>query len=74
MLNREHVYLPDLVKQVGEIIAPQADQAGLQYEILLCEIQNPYFYGDALRISQILINILGNAVKFTPQGGTVRFW
>ena len=73
MLNREHVYLPDLVKQVGEIIAPQADQAGLQYEILLCEIQNPYFYGDALRISQILINILGNAVKFTPQGGTVRF-
>ena len=72
-LNREQICLPDLVKQVGEIIAPQADQAGLQYDFQLNEIQNPCFYGDTLRISQILINILGNAVKFTPQGGTVQF-
>ena len=72
-LNREKIYLPDLVKQIGAIIAPQADRAGLQYDIQLSEIKNPFIYGDALRISQILINILGNAVKFTPQGGTVQF-
>lgn len=71
-LNREKIYLPDLVKQIGAIIVPQAGRAGLQYDIQLCEIENPFIYGDALRISQILINILGNAVKFTPSGGTVR--
>ena len=70
-LNRELVYLPDLIRQAGEITAPQAEQAGLRYHIELGEIRNPYFYGDAMRISQILINILGNAVKFTPGGGTV---
>ena len=60
------------MKQIGAIIAPQADRAGLRYDIQLSEIKNPFIYGDALRISQILINILGNAVKFTPPGGTVR--
>ena len=72
-LNREKIYLPDLIEQIGEIIAPQAEQAGLCCEILPGGIRNPCFYGDTLRISQILINILGNAVKFTPRGGSVRF-
>ena len=72
-LNREKICLPELAGQVTEIIAPQAEAAGLQYSVHIEKVHHPYCYGDSLRISQILINILGNAVKFTLRGGTVRF-
>lgn len=34
---------------------------------------NDYYIGDDTKLRQVMINILGNAVKFTPSGGTVTF-
>lgn len=72
-LNHIKIYLPDLLRQLSDIITPQAEAAGLTFTMRVMEIEHEFYYGDALRISQVLLNILSNAVKYTPEGGNVEF-
>ncbi|QNL45903.1 PAS domain-containing protein [Oscillibacter hominis] len=72
-LKRERVSLRELAEQVSTMIRPQVEEKKLQFRTRADSIAHAYFYGDPLRLNQILINILGNAVKFTPEGGIVDF-
>lgn len=62
----------ELVSSMESIIRSQATGHGLNFEVEIGPLLKPYLLGDKLRLSQIYLNLLTNAVKYTNPGGTVR--
>jgi signal transduction histidine kinase len=69
-LNRELVDLSRLAADAVELARPLAEQARLSIDLQL-QADNAGVDGDRFRIAQLLDNLIANAVKFTPAGGTV---
>ena len=70
-LNVEKMNLSQQVGQLDGIIRPQANQRSQTFTVTT-HLQHENVLADPNRLNQVLLNILSNAVKYTPQGGQVR--
>lgn len=72
-LSEEEFDLPKMVDSLLAIIYSQINQKGQNLKVNIENITHENIIGDSLRLQQVFVNIMGNAVKFTPEGGTITF-
>ena len=70
-LETKLVHLPELVEDIGDTIQVGADKKHISFTVDTAGMKNEDVIADPLRLEQILINVLANAVKFTPDGGQI---
>ena len=61
--------LPQMLQDIGRMLAVRAESAGLSFELQLDPALPQYIETDSNKLRQIIINLLGNALKFTDEGG-----
>ena len=73
-LEAKPVHLPELVHELRDIIQAVVSKKDLSLTLDTVGVENEDVIADPLRLEQILINVLANAVKFTPDGGQISLW
>ena len=71
VIKTEEFLLREFIDQVNIIINGQCLDKGLHYECHIIGYLSDYYVGDDMKLKQVLINILGNSVKFTEAPGEV---
>ncbi len=71
-LNLAEFNLADLIDELMTLIRPLARAKRQEFKLSLIDVTEEHLIGDGLRINQVLLNILSNAVKYTPTGGRIR--
>ncbi len=71
-LNIEEFGMPELLEELCGVMLPQAKARKQTFEIHICGKVPELLLGDRLRVNQIFLNLLTNAVRYTPEGGHIE--
>lgn len=72
-LNVTSMNLADQVTQIDSILRPQADERNQTLDVVTTHLKHENVMGDPTRLNQVLVNILSNSIKYTPEGGHILF-
>ena len=73
LLKNEKIPTEEFLCGINAICYAQAESKDVEYECIVDPVLDDYYIGDAMKLQQVLINILSNAIKFTRAGGKVTF-
>ena len=72
MMRKEEFSFSGMLEQLNTMVMSQCNEKGLQYECSVIGGVSDYYIGDDMKLKQILINILSNAIKFTDAPGSIK--
>ncbi len=70
-LQEEGFNLADLIDNMVSMVLPQINEHGHTLRVTVEELKHEWVVGDSLRIQQAFVNLIGNATKYTPDGGRI---
>ncbi|MEG2597471.1 MAG: response regulator, partial [Oscillospiraceae bacterium] len=73
LIRHEKIPFEEFINGINSICHAQARQKEIEYDAILTSFTEDYYIGDAMKLQQVLINIISNAIKFTSAGGKVQF-
>ncbi|MEG0321766.1 MAG: histidine kinase dimerization/phospho-acceptor domain-containing protein, partial [Oscillospiraceae bacterium] len=73
LIRHEEIPFEEFIGGINSICNAQAQEKGVEYDAILLSFTEDAYLGDAMKLQQVLVNIISNAIKFTPTGGKVQF-